>query len=81
MVDFTEAMSITASEILDKLGRPRVAKVLGVGMTAISRASVENSFPASWYEAIRTLCAEEQLSCPPDLFKQKGLENIGGLVA
>lgn len=65
--------SLTASAICDALGRKAIAERLNVGATAVSNASAENRFPASWYAAIKDMCEAAEIACPLDAFNWKGL--------
>ena len=58
----------TASDICDALGRKIIAQKLGVGITAVSNASVQGRFSARWYVAIKSLCADAGIDCPDELF-------------
>ena len=58
----------TAADICDALGRKAIAERIGVGLTAVSNASVLGQFPAYWYLAIREMCAESGLPCPDAMF-------------
>ena len=71
VMDTASTQKITASLICDALGRREIAARVGVGITAVSNASVEGAFSASWYETIREMCAESDIECPRDLFKWK----------
>ena len=62
---------ITASNICDVLGRRAIAARVGVGVTAVSNASVEGIFSAAWYDTIRLMCQEAGIECPRSLFKWK----------
>lgn len=59
---------ITASVICDALGRKAIADACGVGLTAVSNASVENRFPAKWFRVVRSMCDAVGQGCPEDLF-------------
>lgn len=58
----------TAGEIIDAIGRRRLAESLGVGRSAISNAAVDGKFPAKWFVVIRDLCFEVGCDCPLSLF-------------
>jgi|GEM_PF-3296930 len=64
----THQKPITASEVCDALGRRLMADRLGVGLTAISNASVLGQFSPRWYKVIKSLCAEASVDCPDHLF-------------
>ena len=59
---------VTAAVICDLLGRKVMAAELGVGLTAVSNASVEGRFPAKWYVAVRKMCEAAGIDCPESLF-------------
>lgn len=59
----------TVEQICARLGRARLARALGVGLTAISNATVEGRFPAKWFLVVTTLCETDGIECPPSLFK------------
>lgn len=61
----------TASSICDALGRRAIAERIGVGITAVSNASVEGVFSATWYDTIYGMCQDAGIDCPRDLFKWK----------
>ncbi len=59
---------VTAAVICDLLGRKVMAAELGVGLTAVSNASVEGRFPAKWYVTVRRMCEAAGIECPENLF-------------
>lgn len=59
---------IAASDICDALGRKAIADRIGVGLTAVSNASVDGGFPAKWFAVLREMCAEVGIECPERLF-------------
>jgi len=59
---------LTASDVCDALGRKAMAENLGVGVTAISNASVQGMFSARWYVVIKRMCDEAGVECPSGLF-------------
>lgn len=61
------------SSICDKVGRPVVARRLGVGLTAVSNAVVAGVFPASWYAGVKSLCDERGIDCPMSAFNWKAV--------
>ena len=63
----------STSDILDRLGRRRVADALGVGITAVGNAATSPHFPASWFFVLSQMCADEGIDCPLSLFRMKGL--------
>lgn len=66
-------MDITAEQLIDSIGRKRIADRVGVGLTAVSNAAVRKRIPSSWYAACRALASDQGIECPPELFGQKGM--------
>lgn len=64
---------ITASDICDVLGRRAIADKIGVGMSAVSNASVDGRFPAKWFRAIQSMCSDAGIECPDRLFNFIGV--------
>ena len=64
----SDATETEVASILKRIGRDTLAEALDVGLTAISAASVANSFPASWYQVVLHLCAENDVDVSQDLF-------------
>lgn len=60
---------MTAKHILKQIGRDAVGKRLNVGKSVISRAAIENEFPASWYIGLTALGEERGVEVPRELFK------------
>ncbi|WP_323008964.1 hypothetical protein [Paracoccus sp. (in: a-proteobacteria)] len=58
----------TATDICDRLGRTAIANAVGVGLTAVSNAAVDNRFPARWFFAVKSLCEKSGIDCPEELF-------------
>ena len=58
--------TITASEIIDRLGVKRIANAVGVGETSVYNR--KSDFPARWYAPMRDLCEEVGIPCPMELF-------------
>lgn len=58
----------TVSEILSIIGRNELAQELGVGITAISAASVSNKFPAAWYPVVMEMSARHGVDVSRDAF-------------
>ncbi|WP_139206524.1 hypothetical protein [Paracoccus homiensis] len=63
----------SVADICEAIGRPVIASAVGVGLTAVSNAAVENRFPARWFFIIRSLCKEQGLDCPESLFSFAGI--------
>jgi len=73
---------ITTQNIADAVGRPRMAKALDVGLTAVSNAATSGKFPARWLHVMEMLCADVGIECPPSLFGMKstdGVRHVGGM--
>lgn len=64
----TYDVQTTVSYICTALGRKVIAEKIGVGITAVSNASAQGVFPARWYVAIKSLCADAGIDCPDHLF-------------
>lgn len=64
----------TVTDICDKVGRQAIASAVGVGLTAVSNAAVENCFPARWFYAVRGLCRDANVECPETLFSFVGID-------
>ena len=58
----------TVSEILSIIGRNDLANELGVGLTAISAASVSNKFPSAWYPIVMEMSARHGVTVSRDAF-------------
>ena len=58
----------TASDLLDRLGRPRVAAALGLTISAMNNAASRGKMPARWFAVIAALCAAEGIECPTEAF-------------
>lgn len=61
----------TAYDILEALGRRKVAGALGVGITAVGNAASDGTFPANWFAVITEMCREEGIQCSPNLFRMR----------
>ena len=61
----------TASDIIEGLGRKELAARLGVGLTAVSNASVSGRFPAAWFAVVSELCEVRGIECPTSAFNFK----------
>lgn len=57
--------------IIDALGADRIEARLGVTSHMIRYARSTGSFPASWYDTIERMCAEEGVRCPRSAFNWK----------
>jgi hypothetical protein len=64
-------MEPTVTSVLDKLGRVRVAKSLGVSVQAVSNAAGLGKFPSSWYLILSEMSAADGIDCPGTLFAMK----------
>ena len=62
----------TAKEVIKKLGSKNICRVLSVGKTTVSSASVSGKFPASWFVILTELAAREIIHIPKYLFNWKG---------
>ena len=62
---------ITVSEVIAALGADVIQASCQVGEYSIRAAKRDKKFPASWFDAIESLCAENDLPCPRDLFAFK----------
>lgn len=51
----------TVKKINRALGPKEMSKRLGVRVTAISNAGVDNRFPGRWYRVVRDMCVEQKL--------------------
>lgn len=56
------------SRLFASIGRECLARRVGVGLTAISNASVRDSIPASWFIVVKNMCGECGIDCPEGLF-------------
>ena len=65
-------MNNKVSDMCDQLGRKRIADSIGVRVTAVSNASVDGAFPASWFNVIDALCDEAGIKLSRSLFNFKG---------
>ena len=64
----TDDLDNIAEDIADKISRKVIAQTVGVRVTAVSNAIKRRRFPSSWYIAIKQLCSEANISCPPEAF-------------
>lgn len=64
-------MSYTSEQLINQIGRDKISRRIGVGLTAVSNAAVKGSIPASWYEVIRDECDRLGVDCPTYLFSFK----------
>ena len=58
-------------EIVDGIGRERIAEIVGVRPTAVYQALRNGKLPSSWYVA---LCEEVGHPLPPSAFSFKGID-------
>jgi len=72
---YDDCMSITSSQLADAIGRKQMAKLLGVGDTAVSNAVVRGWFPSSWFLVCKDLAKQVGAECPPALFKMREPDN------
>lgn len=64
-----------ASIICEAVGRQRISKEVGVGLTAVSNAAVTGKFPASWFDVVERLCIAKGVECPRSSFSFKEKED------
>jgi hypothetical protein len=64
-------MTNHAEHLADVLGRRAIAAAVNVGPQAVSNAIGRRSFPASWYPALKALCAANGQACPEEAFTFK----------
>ena len=64
---------ITASELVDAIGRKKLGDAVGVGPTAISNAVVRGRLPATWFLICKSFAELANVDCPPELFGIKPL--------
>lgn len=72
MTDTQITEKIDAEAFLESVGRETLSDRLGVGLTAISNASVANKLSNGWYEAIEDICKDKGLEFPKHLFNMRG---------
>ena len=60
----------TANDIVDHIGRERVADLMGIQPSAVYEALRRNKLPSSWYLA---LCREVGQTLPATAFAFKGM--------
>ena len=60
----------TAHDIVDRIGRDRVAEMMGIQPSAVYEALRRNKLPSSWYLA---LCREVGQTLPAAAFAFKGM--------
>lgn len=61
----------TVRDVVNEIGRDRIANVLGVKQAAISNVVVSGAFPTSWYMVVKDLADETGAEAPDYLFKFK----------
>jgi hypothetical protein len=61
----------TVDKIAEKLGRKRLAELVGVGKAAVTNATTEGTFPASWYVIVSGECDRLGIECPKSAFSFK----------
>jgi hypothetical protein len=62
--------TLTVKAFLEAVGRKRVQASLGVSEQLLSRAAVNNRFPAHWFFGLRDLCVDLGQECPEYLFRR-----------
>jgi len=72
MTDTQTTQKMNAETFLESVGRKALSDKLGVGLTALSNASVANKFSNSWYEVIKEISKKEGLEFPKHLFNMRG---------
>jgi len=59
---------MTTQDLAQKLTRSAMASRLGVGLTAISNATVRGKFPPAWFSVLKQMADEAGEECPMCLF-------------
>lgn len=57
--------------ITDTLGAEAICAALGVTPHSIRGARTTGQFPASWYDALQSMCIEVGIPCPRNAFNWK----------
>lgn len=68
-------MDTNISDFADTVGRSNIAKLMGVGATAVSNRVVIGHFPAWWFNDLEAFCIENGVDCPRSLFNWKPSSN------
>jgi hypothetical protein len=55
--------------IIDTIGVPTMAALLGLSPFSIVAAKRDGVFPAKWYAPLRGACADRGINCPMDAFR------------
>lgn len=69
---------LTATQILDMLGRDAIADAIGVSKPAVNKAAQKNKIPALWYARIRAMCERVGVTCPLSAFTWKSPPPFAG---
>jgi hypothetical protein len=65
---YTPAMTQTVKDIINAIGRKKMASALGVSLPMLSNAVMDGRFPARWLLIMSDLTAEVGIECPLCLF-------------
>lgn len=65
-----------ARTFIDAVGRRTIADALGVGLTAVSNAYVDDRFPASWFDALDRIASEAGEDLPRSAFNWKRAKSL-----
>lgn len=66
-VKYTCCMN-SLSTLFIKIGRSRIRKSLGIGVSALSNAEKRGTAPSKWYDAIDELGKADKVNVPRELF-------------
>ena len=59
-------------DIIEALGRKRLASELGIGENAVRNVETDDVFPASWFIVLKRMCIERgDIDCPASMFRMK----------
>lgn len=61
----------TVDDVINHLGRARLADALEVGDTAIANAKKRGCFPSNWFAVVSALCGNSGVECSSELFNFK----------
>lgn len=64
----------TAQTIVNQIGRADIARLVGVGLPAVSNAIRRGKLPTAWFPAIKAECEARGLECPESAFNWKTSE-------
>lgn len=67
----------TIHDIITQIGAETIMADCQVGEFSIRAAKRDGKFPASWFDAIESACAQRGIQCPRELFAFKRTQQQG----